>query len=128
MGMDEIATLKMHTLRMLLRRSTVPLVVIEESAAIEDVRRVARERGAPLIVVVDADGALVGTVSPEQLVGDAPSPARVAALRAEEDVDATAVRVIADDLAYVLVIESTGVLIGILSATAITAHRTRRAA
>ena len=126
--MDEIVTVKMHTLRMLLRRSTVPLVVIEESAAVEDVRRVVRERGAPLVVVVDADHALVGTVSPEQLLGGETAPTRVAALVAEEDVDATAARVIADDLAYVLVIESTGELIGILSAAAITGHRTRRAA
>jgi len=126
--MDEIATLRMRTLRMLLRRSTVPLVVIEESATLEDVRRVVRERGAPLVVVVDADHALLGTVSPEQLVGDDGTPTRVAALAAEEDVDTTAARVIADDLAYVLVIEPTGELIGILSAAAITNRPTRRAA
>lgn len=126
--MDEIATLRMRTLRMLLKRSTVPLVVIQESAAVEDVRRIVRERGAPLVVVVDADQALLGTVSPAQLIGDDTAPARVAALVAEEDVDATALRVIADDLAYVLVIEPTGELIGILSAAAITGRPTRRAA
>ena len=126
--MDEIATLRLRTLRMLLRRSTVPLVVIDESASLEDVRRVVRERHAPLVVVVNAAQALLGTVSPAQLAGDDGAPARVAALRAEEDVDATAARVIAEDLAYVLVIESTGELIGILSAAAITARPARRAA
>jgi Mg/Co/Ni transporter MgtE len=126
--MDEIATLRMRTLRMLLRRSTVPLVVIEESATLEDVRRVVRERRAPLVVVVDAEHALLGTVSPAQLAGDDGAPTRVAALRAEEDVDATAARVLAEDLAYVLVIESTGELIGILSAAAITDRPARRAA
>ena len=126
--MDEITTLKMHTLRMLLKRTTVPLVVIDESAAVEEVQRLVREWCAPLVVVVDRDHAVVGTVSPEQLTSSHGTPTRVAALVAEEDVDATAARVIADDLAYVLVMEGSGELIGILSAAAITGHRARRAA
>src|SRR3954471_23420354 len=98
MSHEDVATLKLRTLRMLLKRSSLPLLVIDESAAVEDVNRLVSER--PLVVVVDRNHALVGTVSQV--------PARVAALVAEEDVDATAERVIAEDLAYVLVTEGNG--------------------
>ncbi len=120
MSHEDVATLKLHTLRMLLKRGALPLVIVDESAAVEEVNRLVGERGAPLIVVVDRDRALVGTVSQV--------PARVAALVAEEDVDATADRVVADDLGYVLVTEGNGDLIGVLSAATIKNHRTRRAA
>lgn len=118
MSHEDAVTLRLHTLRMLLKRASLPLSIVDESAATEEVNRLARD--APLIVVVDRERALVGTVS---LV-----PARVAALVAEEDVDAAAERVLADDLGYVLVTEGNGDLIGILSAGSITSHRTRRAA
>jgi CBS-domain-containing membrane protein len=130
MSHEEVPTLKMHTLRMLLKRTTVPMVVVEESAAVDDIRRLVSERGAPLVVVVDSARALVGTVSTEQLgpLTSSAQPARVVAVVAEEDVAATAERVAADDITYVLVIEGTGELIGILSGSAIVAHRYRRAA
>ena len=52
----------------------------------------------------------------------------VVALAAEEEVETTALRVIAEGVAYVLVLDASGQPIGVLAAAAITNHRARRAA
>jgi CBS domain-containing protein len=120
MSHEDVVTLKMHTLRMLLKRFSLPLVIVDEAAPTEEVTRLVSERTTPLIVVVDSAGALVGTLSRV--------PARVVVLGAEEEVDETAERVFADRIEYVLVADGNGDLIGLLTAATIASHRSRRAA
>lgn len=112
--MEEIATLRLQTLRMLLKRRSCPLVIVEDTADDAEVEQLAREHHAPLIVVVDHDRhALLGTVSPQ--------PMKVISMLAEEEVCETARRVAEDEVDYVLVAEGNGHLIGVLSADDITA-------
>jgi len=112
--MDEIATLRLQTLRMLLKRRSRPLVIVEDTADDAEIEQLAREHHAPIIVVVDRLHALLGTVSPH--------PVKVISLLAEEEVGDTARRVAEDEVDYVLVAEGNGHLIGVLSADDITAR------
>jgi hypothetical protein len=114
--MDEVETLKLHTLRMLLRSASQPLVIVDDTTNDAEIELLARAYNAPLVVILDHDDrALLGTVSPR--------PMKVISMLAEEEVDATARRIVADDINYVLVSEGNGHVLGVLSANDVTSHR-----
>lgn len=119
---DDVPTLRLVTLRGLVR-ATVPPIVIGVGTSVEFVRRALAESPAAVAVVVDATSVLVGTIALDELAscaGDAAiervMSATTAILGPEQDIDAARTAMHAHGTDRVIVVDHDGSLLGLLRA------------
>jgi CBS domain-containing protein len=113
---DNVATLKLVTLRRLALRAPAP-IVLDEGTPVHEVV----ERGAPIAIFVDNAGVLTGTLSLVEACCVDPATSAsdvmkrdVPVLLAEDDVDAA--RRVMSRCGRVIVVTASGALLGVLTA------------
>lgn len=120
---DDVPTLRLVTLRQLLR-ATLPPVVLGVGTSVEFVRRALGEIPGAMGVVVDPASMLVGTITLHELIGCAGDvaiervmSAATAIVGPEQDIDAARTAMRAHDTDRVIVVDHDGSLLGILHAS-----------
>lgn len=119
---DDVLTLRLVTLRSLLRATIAP-VVVGVGTSVEFVRRVLREMPAAICVVVDPTNTLLGAIELHELTACAGDVAvervmssATAIVRPEQDVEALRRAMRASDADRVIVVDHDGSLLGALRA------------
>jgi CBS domain containing-hemolysin-like protein len=127
---DEMPTLRLVTLRRLVRRSA-PVTVVHASTTAKTVSVLLRASPRSTAVVVDRDGVLLGTLCLEDLAGVDPSDTadhamvEVPIMAPEHDADAALVAMYTHARDRVLVVDADGRLLGVLTRRDVSARTPR---